>query len=83
MLLPLLLLAQADPAAVPASAPAKPEKKVCRRFQANTGSIMAAPAVCHTKAEWAAIDGQHAHDADALGAAGSRDAMRGAGAGAH
>ena len=37
-----------------ASAP-KPEKKVCRRIEV-TGSIIGSKAVCHTKAEWTAID---------------------------
>lgn len=38
------------------SAEAAPEKKVCRRGSANTGSIMAARPVCRTKTEWARID---------------------------
>lgn len=33
----------------------KPEKKVCRRIEV-TGSIIGSKAVCHTKAEWTAID---------------------------
>lgn len=33
----------------------KPEKKICRRVEV-TGSIIGSKAVCHTKAEWSAID---------------------------
>jgi hypothetical protein len=79
MFLPLLLLAVQTDAATAPAADVKPEKKVCRRMEAPTGSIMPAKAACHTKTEWAAIDGQHAHDGDALNAAGSRDTMRGTG----
>lgn len=38
-----------------ATAAPKPEKKVCRRIEV-TGSIIGSKAVCHTKAEWTAID---------------------------
>jgi hypothetical protein len=37
----------------------KPEKKICRRVEV-TGSIIGSKAVCHTKAEWAAIDDANA-----------------------
>jgi hypothetical protein len=37
----------------------KPEKKVCRRVEV-TGSIIGSKAVCHTKAEWTAIDDANA-----------------------
>jgi hypothetical protein len=40
------------PAAVP------PQKIICVRSQADTGSHMGASKVCHTEAEWAAIHGQ-------------------------
>lgn len=44
---------------------AKPpkEKKVCRR-EAVTGSIIGTRSVCHTKAEWEAIDAANANNAD-------------------
>ena len=52
--------ALAEPATTtpPSSGPvaAKPEKKICRAA-VGTGTIMARR-VCHTRAEWAQIDGQ-------------------------
>jgi hypothetical protein len=47
------------------SGAAKPikEKKICRRDQV-TGSYLGARPVCHTKAEWQAIDRRNADDAD-------------------
>ena len=54
------LLAQTTAPTVPA-APEK-EKKTCRREEV-TGSIMQ-PRVCHTKAEWAAIDQANQRSAD-------------------
>lgn len=53
----LALLALSTPAIAQDAQPeAKPEKKICRRTGPATGSIMAGKPVCHTKAEWAAID---------------------------
>ncbi|MGN6818840.1 MAG: hypothetical protein ACTHJR_09220 [Sphingomonas sp.] len=39
------------------------EKKICRR-EAQTGSILGSPAVCHTKAEWEKIDARNSANAD-------------------
>ena len=72
-----LLLFVAAPAAAqtdtaPAAKPVK-EKKVCRRMD-TTGSIMSGSMVCHTKADWAAIDDENARQTgaarDTRGAAG-------------
>ena len=58
----LLLATVAAPAIAQtaADAPAKPkaDKKICRTID-TTGSIMVGTRVCHTKAEWAAIDGRN------------------------
>jgi hypothetical protein len=43
----------------PAPKPAK-EKKICRRGGPATGSILSAPAICHTKSEWDRIDSDNA-----------------------
>ena len=55
----LMLAAVALPAsaqtAADAPAKAKPEHKSCRTYD-TTGSIMGGTKVCHTKAEWSAID---------------------------
>ena len=42
--------------------PAATPDKVCRRLD-TTGSIMSTR-VCHTRAEWAQIDGQNAQNAE-------------------
>lgn len=56
-----MLMVQAIP--VPATAAAPPaEKKLCRS-QVSTGSIMGRR-VCHTRAEWAAIDRAEADRSD-------------------
>ena len=47
---------------VPAPKPVK-EKKICRR-EAQTGSILGSPSVCHTKAEWDKIDAANGRNAD-------------------
>lgn len=54
-----------------AATDAKPEKKVCRRIEV-TGSIIGSKAVCHTKAEWQAID-----DANSKAGQDSLDRQRG------
>jgi predicted secreted protein len=46
-------MAQTSPTTTAAPAP---EKKICRA-QEVTGSIMPGRKTCHTKAEWASIDG--------------------------
>jgi predicted secreted protein len=59
--------------------PAPPkDKKVCRRIDV-TGSIVGTRAVCHTKAEWAKIDGENGSRVDdALGnQRGSRSVVTG------
>ena len=62
------LLALAAPAAVqqspaPSSTPAPAaEKKFCRR-EVATGSMMPGKPVCHTKAEWNAIDTANSENA--------------------
>ena len=49
-------IGQAAPAQATATKPiVDPDKKVCRR-EVATGSVMA-KSVCHTRAQWAAIDG--------------------------
>lgn len=55
--------AQTAPATDPAAPKPVKEKKICRR-EAQTGSILGSPSVCHTKAEWAKIDEQNAANAD-------------------
>jgi hypothetical protein len=47
----------------PAPKPVK-EKKICRRGDAPTGSILGAAAVCHTKTEWDRIDAANGRNAD-------------------
>ena len=47
----------------PAPKPAK-EKKICRRGDAPTGSILGASAICHTKTEWDKIDAVNGRNAD-------------------
>ncbi len=67
--------AQTAPAdAAPAAAPAKPvkEKRICRAEE-DTSSIVA-KRICHTKAEWSAIDGAQQNSVDA--AALQRNNMR-------
>lgn len=44
--------------------PAPEEKKICRRMEPTTGSLMGGKRVCHTKAEWARIDEQNQANAD-------------------
>lgn len=43
---------------LPASAPQPPEKIICVRGQAETGSHFGASKVCHTESEWAMIHNQ-------------------------
>lgn len=45
----------ASPAIAKDKKPVDPDKKVCRQSEV-TGSIMMGKSVCHTVAEWAAID---------------------------
>ena len=47
----------------PAPKPVK-EKKICRRGDAPTGSILGAAATCHTKTEWDRIDAANSRNAD-------------------
>ena len=65
-LLSLLLAAtpQATPTPAPASAVPKVEKPICRR-ETPTGSTLQ-QRICHTRAEWAAIDAANASGVDAL-----------------
>lgn len=65
----MLLAAPAIAQTVSATdAPAAPkpvkEKKICRRGEAPTGSILGAAAICHTKTEWDKIDAVNARSAD-------------------
>lgn len=67
----LMALVAAAVVAVPAMAQtadttAKPEKKICRRAEPATGSIMPARPVCHTKSEWASIDAANADAIDRM-----------------
>ena len=39
------------------------EKKICRRGGPATGSILSAPAICHTKSEWERIDSDNSRAA--------------------
>ncbi|MGK6319214.1 hypothetical protein [Sphingomonas sp. DT-204] len=66
-MVPLRLLALAAFVSVPLIAQAQdpkpatekkddPDRKICRREPAPTGSIMGGKRVCHTRAEWNAID---------------------------
>lgn len=64
--------APAQPAAAAVPAPAQ-EKKTCRRDE-SLGTIIA-KRVCHTQAEWAAIDQQNARNAERFG--NDRDNSRG------
>ena len=50
--------------------PKDPNKKVCRHDM-ETGSIIPT-SICHTRAEWAAIDAQHARDAGSFSDLGRR-----------
>jgi hypothetical protein len=68
--LPLFaLLALATPAVAQDAAPQQPtapvEKKICRAGQ-STGTIIPAKRICHTKSEWAAIDGVNGRENDRL-----------------
>jgi len=51
----------AAPALAKDAKPENPNKKVCRRDM-ETGSIIPT-SVCHTRAEWAAIDQAHSKEA--------------------
>lgn len=66
-MMPLRLLALVALASVPLTAQAQgpapatekkddPDRKICRREAPPTGSIMGGKRVCHTRAEWDAID---------------------------
>jgi hypothetical protein len=62
-----MLLAAPAVAQTAADAPTpKPvkEKKICRRGDAPTGSILGATAICHTKTEWDRIDTANGRNAD-------------------
>lgn len=71
MLLPALAAATvlavlAGPAAAQnATAPRDDEKPVCRSQGARTGSILSRKRICHTRAEWQAIDVAAARDTQA------------------
>ena len=56
-------MAQTDPASDAVAPKPVKEKKICRR-EAQTGSILGGPSICHTKAEWAKIDAANAQNAD-------------------
>ena len=49
----------------PAPKPKK-EKKICRRGDAPTGSILGASVTCHTKSEWDKIDAANSRNVDTL-----------------
>ena len=53
--------ARAQTPAPDAPAAAPPEKIICVRGQAETGSHFGASKVCHTESEWAMIHNQSAH----------------------
>ncbi|MFA5966589.1 MAG: hypothetical protein WC804_21435 [Sphingomonas sp.] len=55
-------MAQTTPAPAPTPTP---EKKICRSYQ-TTGSIMPSHRTCHTKSEWAVIDGDNQGQAERL-----------------
>jgi hypothetical protein len=50
--------------AQPAAKAEAEEKKICRRAEPATGSMMGGKRVCHTKAEWAQIDAQNQANTD-------------------
>jgi hypothetical protein len=58
----------AQPAAATDEATPKPakEKKICRRGDAPTGSILGASVTCHTKSEWDKIDAANSRNVDTL-----------------
>lgn len=73
----LLILPQAE-APAPQAAPTPAAKPICRR-EAPLGSIMPVR-TCHTRAEWAAIDGANNDAASEIRrAAGSRSGTIGGG----
>ncbi len=53
------------PAVAKDKKPVDPNKKSCRRYD-TTGSIMGGKLVCHTAAEWSAIDAQSERDTRAM-----------------
>ena len=66
MLLVAPAVAQTAPATdTPAPKPIK-EKKICRRGDAPTGSILGAAVTCHTKTEWDKIDAANSRNVDTL-----------------
>ena len=68
MILAALLLVQSTPAAAPTPTPtaAAESPKVCRRTEPTIGSRMGLRRVCHTAAEWAALDAAVQRDASTL-----------------
>lgn len=76
-MVPLRLLALAAFVSVPLTAQAQdskpatekkddPDRKICRREAAPTGSIMGGKRVCHTRAEWNAIDAANRAEVERL-----------------
>jgi hypothetical protein len=63
MVLAMPAVAQTAPSTDSSTPKPVKEKKICRR-EAQTGSILGSPSVCHTKADWAKIDAANAANAD-------------------
>ncbi|MEH3107497.1 MAG: hypothetical protein PGN09_09490 [Sphingomonas fennica] len=53
----MALLATPPAPAGPPAAPAAPERKICRTY-AEVGSLIRKQRICHTAAEWRAIDAE-------------------------
>ncbi|WP_419807607.1 hypothetical protein [Sphingomonas sp.] len=63
LILLLLAVQMASPAAQPTPAPAPADRKVCRS-ETTTGSIMPGKRTCHLRSEWAAIDAANGRSVD-------------------
>lgn len=59
------VLAQDAAGTSAATTPPPIEKKTCRTY-GTTGSILGGKRICHTKAEWAQLDGEAQRDVDNL-----------------
>ncbi len=64
----LMLAAAVQGTATPPSAPVERAEnaRICRKLPAPTGSRVAVRRVCHTAAEWAAVDKVNDGDVDAM-----------------
>ena len=61
----------ATPLPAPTSTPAVQARRICRSSELNTGSLVSSHRICHTAAEWHAIDGENGRAVNDF-----RDSMR-------